>query len=91
MVATCTAPDTGWGHPGQHLQCMWVDPGSLAVTRSVLVPKEDPGRAAWLASIEHGHLGQASRPLLLLYSDGNRGETCVNDARCRVRLLQLTA
>jgi hypothetical protein len=89
VIVTTTAPEMVWGHPRQHLQCLWVEPDSLTVTRSHLVPKEDPGRAAWLASVEHGHTGQAEHPLLVLYSDGNRGETCINDARCRVRMLQL--
>ena len=90
VVVTTTAPEIGWGHPHQHLQCIWVETGSLSVTRSHMVPKESPERAAWLASVEHGHPGQARHPLLVLYSDGNRGETCINDARCRVRMLQLT-
>ena len=91
VVITTAAPGMEWGQPRQHIRCIWVDAASLAVMRSHLVPKEDPERAAWLASIEHGHRGKAENRLLALYSDGNRGETCVNDARCRVRLLQLTA
>jgi hypothetical protein len=89
VVVTTAAPGMEWGQPRQQIRCIWVDAASLAVTRSHLVPKEDPERAAWLASIEHGHQGKAEHGLLALYSDGNRGETCVNDARCRVRLLQL--
>lgn len=90
VVVTTTAPEMGWAHPRQDLLCIWVETRSLTVTRSYMVPKESPERAAWLASVEHGHPGQAKHPLLVLYSDGNRGETCVNDARCRVRMLQVT-
>ncbi len=90
-VVTTVAPSNEWGHPKQHVRGLWLNPESLEVTRNYLVPKDDPERAAWLASVEHSHVQVPEQPLLLLYTDGNRGKGCVNEVRCNVRMLALTA
>ena len=68
--------------------------GALAIaTLPVLFPL---GPEFLREAVFHGFLRgsiplSALPALLLLYTDGNRGEGCNNDAVCNVQLLQLTA
>lgn len=92
VIVTTIAPNLEWTHAEQHVRCLWFDPKTEKTTRSFLVPKDlEEKRAAWLPSIEQSNVGIPAKPLLLLYTDGNRGDGNVNHERCGVRMLELTA
>ncbi len=91
IIVTTIAPELEWAHPGQHVRCLWLDPSSESITRRYLVPKERADQAAWLPSVEMRPCGVPDEPLLMLYTEGNRGEGCVNAASCSVKMMQLTS
>ena len=90
VVVATVGPAPEWADPQQQLACLWYDPIKNRVTRTYKVPKADPKKANWLATIEHGHIGKADHPLIVMFTEGNKGIGCVNDAACNVRMLTLT-
>jgi hypothetical protein len=87
LITTTIAPDSDWSHPGQHIRLLWWNPGTESVSHVYTVPKSDPNRAAWLASVEKTGGAPAEHPVAIMYTDGNRGQGCANDAVCNVHLL----
>lgn len=87
LVVTTIGPEAAWSHAEQQVCLLWLDPATSKVERTYLVPKEDPQRAAWLAAVEQGRPGAVEEPLILMYTDGTRGDGCVNAAQCNVRML----
>ena len=91
LAVTTVSPTAEWSSPQNQLLLLWLEAATLRVLRHELVPQAVAGQSNWLPAIERGVGGQppAQAPLIL-FTEGNRGEGCANDAVCRVRLLRLT-
>jgi len=90
VIITTLAPGDEWAHKDNTIAVYWVDPASLKIERHDVVAKAREGESNWLASIEQGHAGPAKDKLILLFTDGNRGVGCENDAQCHVRMATLS-
>lgn len=90
IVVTTVGPAAAWESPHQQICVFWLDSAASRVTHFYLVPKDDPQRAAWLPAVEQDRRHPDGRAPFCIYTDGNRGESCVNDAVCKVHLLELS-
>jgi hypothetical protein len=88
-VVTTVAPDRQWARPDQHIAAIRCDAATGAVIATDTIEKATEGRANWLPSVESISGRVADQPPLVLYTDGNRGDTCINDAVCGVRQVTL--
>jgi hypothetical protein len=91
VVVAQVARDAEWGSPSAELHVLWVEPATGRVIRDATIPKLTPDAPDWLASIEKGTVGLPKDDLFLIYTSGRRGEGCVNEARCAVRLVRLAS
>jgi len=82
-------PDGKWGGEGTQLHAFWLQPEDGSLLRHKEISKDDPAEPDWLAAIENPVGGRYSDAPWLLYISGRRGEGCINDARCAVKLVQL--
>lgn len=89
-VTTC-AREKGWCQPDNQIVILRLDGESMELRAATQIPQPRAGESNWLPSLEMGRLGTEEEPLYMIFTDGNRGETCVNDARCQVWLLPLRA
>lgn len=82
--------DTGdWGHPSSQLHIFRIQPDSAEVLGHEPVEKLEPQEPDWLPSIEKHMLGRYVDDPYVSYITGHRGTGCINDAECRVRMVQV--
>ena len=89
VLAAQRAEDPEWAHPTTGVHVAWVNADSGDIERHMAVPKAEPDEPDWLPCVEKGIRGALPESPYLMYQTGRRGVGCVNDATCRVRLLQL--
>lgn len=88
LVLQCSASGA-WGAPDCGLQVLRLDPDSGKILHAEAVAKANPDEPDWLPSIEKAPAAQCAEDPWMIYLTGRRGEGCVNEARCEVRLMRL--
>jgi len=89
VLVVSRAEEERWGHVSTQLHAFRIDGDSGEVLRHEPIEKTNPEEPDWLASIEKGILGQYREDPYLTYITGRRGQGCVNDAECQVKLVHL--
>jgi len=78
-----------WSHPSSQLHVFRIQPDTAEIVGHEPVEKIDPDEPDWLPSIEKQLLGRYQDDPYVTYITGNRGIGCINDAQCRVRMVQV--
>ena len=78
-----------WAHPSSQLHVIRIQPNTAEVVSHEPIEKLDPEEPDWLPSIEKQMLGRYQDDPYVSYITGNRGTGCINEAQCRVRMVQV--
>lgn len=89
IVVLPRAENERWGHVTTQLHVFRISPESGEVLLHEPIEKTNPDEPDWLVSIEKEVLGQYRSDPYATFITGRRGEGCVNDAQCEVKLVQL--
>jgi len=89
IVVLSRAENAEWGHVTTQLHVFRIAPDSGGILGHEPIEKTNPDEPDWLPSIEKEILGQYRSDPCLTYTTGRRGQGCINDAQCEVKLVQL--
>ena len=78
-----------WAHPSSQLHVIRIQPNTAEVVSHEPIEKLDPEEPDWLPSIEKQMLGRYQDDPYVSYITGKRGTGCINEAECRVRMVQV--
>ncbi len=85
LLVASRAPAREWAHPGSRIVRLASDDTGRILRYDSIAPGA-PGIPDWLPNIEKPAPGVYPDRFHLLFQRGNRGEGCINTARCEVML-----